>query len=75
MKDKIIAGLIIVGSVALMGWAVASGSYASETVECQKWQTEADGYKSSGFYLLKWQAEQCAAHDIIINAPVHWDTN
>lgn len=44
------------------------GTGKSEIVECTKWSQEADAYP--GFYLAKWQANQCAAHQIIINAPV-----
>jgi len=42
----------------------------SELVDCLKWQKQAEEYRVSGFYLLQWQADQCKAHNIIINAEV-----
>lgn len=41
----------------------------SEIVECRKWQEQAAQF-AGGFYLVKWQSEQCQAHNITINAPV-----
>ena len=39
-----------------------------EVVECNQWKDQATIYPL--FYLTEWQAEQCAAHNIIINAPI-----
>ena len=41
---------------------------AVEIEECRKWQEYA--VKFEGFYLVAWQAEQCQAHNIIIDAPI-----
>lgn len=40
----------------------------NEEMECKGWQQEAQN--NPQFYLLGWQAEQCAAHHITVDAPV-----
>ena len=55
--------LFILAALMLMGVK------NEEKVSCHKWQTQATEYP--GFYLLEWQKEQCDAHGIQINAPVH----
>lgn len=67
MKETLIAIGIIV-SVTIIGWSAISGMDKSEVVECNKWQSQAVEY--SGFYLTHWQADQCRAHNITINAPI-----
>lgn len=39
-----------------------------EVSECMKWEQEAIEYPQ--YFIKQWQADQCKAHDIIINAPV-----
>lgn len=56
--------MILIGGVNL----VNSSMNKSEVVECNQWKSQAAEY--SGFFLAHWQADQCKAHNIIINAPV-----
>lgn len=39
-----------------------------ETADCLKWQQQAQDYPN--FYLTQWQADQCKANGISINAPI-----
>lgn len=48
--------------------AFVVGINRSEIVECNTWAAQAQQFK--GFYLTHWQAEQCEAHHITVNAPV-----
>lgn len=65
-------GLVTLGAVFLILYTIASSISDSidkkEINECRKWQEYSAQY--SGFYLVQWQADQCKAHEIIINAPV-----
>lgn len=65
-------GFITIGAIFLILFVIASSindsMNRSEKVECRKWQEDAAKYQ--GFYIVQWQADQCKAHDIIINAPV-----
>lgn len=53
-----------------IGWqAVERG----EVIDCEKWQQQAEDARQGErnlFYLEKWQADQCEAHGIVINAPI-----
>lgn len=44
------------------------GMNKSEIVDCYKWKKQASEYPS--FYLLRWQADQCKAHNINIDAVI-----
>jgi len=44
------------------------GLRKQEVCECNRWATEAA--VRPGFFLAGWQADQCAAHGIEIEAPV-----
>lgn len=49
--------------------SVVNGSFDRQEIgECHKWQTWATEYKD--FYLTSWQSDQCAAHNITVDAPV-----
>lgn len=67
MREILTLGVIAVVLMGLIG-ATIVGLNRSEASECLKWQDQAAHYP--GFYLTEWQARQCAAHNIIINAPV-----
>lgn len=41
----------------------------AEIVECNQWAKQAEEF-GSAFYLTQWQADQCNAHNISINAIV-----
>lgn len=71
MKDVITAIALFLGIVlliGLLGWVGKSGLDQNEVVQCRQWQEQSAQY--AGFYLVQWQADQCKAHNIIINAPV-----
>lgn len=53
--------------VAFM-YVFAQGVNKHERVECLRWQAEAREF--SGYYLTSWQAEQCEAHGVAIDAPI-----
>lgn len=55
--------------VALLGVALMIGLPRSEVAECKKWSDQAKEYRGN-FYLAQWQADQCAAHNITIDAPI-----
>lgn len=50
--------------VLSLGWSMSK----NEITECRKWQEQSAQY--SGFYLVRWQKEQCDAQNIIIDAIV-----
>ncbi len=39
-----------------------------ERNDCNHWAEQARVYP--GFFLTQWQADQCKAHDIVVNAPI-----
>lgn len=61
----VILGVIGFGLLVL---GIATAVDRSERAECLKWQGEARQYP--GYYLTQWQAQQCAAQDIAVDAPV-----
>lgn len=60
----VLASVLVLGSLV----AVNAGLNKSEVVECNQWKAQAVEFK--GFYLTQWQADQCAAHNIEINAVI-----
>ena len=40
----------------------------SARIDCLHWQQEAQNYQ--GFYLTRWQAEQCKSVKVEVNAPI-----
>ena len=67
---KIIAITIIATTaLAAFSWALLTGIERSEMEECLQWQQEAKQF--AGYYLTKWQYQQCLVHGILIdNVPV-----
>jgi hypothetical protein len=61
-----IAGIAVAALIFAMILNV--GIDKSEMADCMKWAGQADAYPA--FYLTQWQADQCKAHHIIINATV-----
>lgn len=65
--------LIVIGFITLTIAFFYLGGTAlnkSEIAECYEWQEQAIEYRAAGFYLTGWQAAQCAAHNIEVDAPV-----
>lgn len=65
---KVLSILAIVAVVALLAFSFAYGMDKTERVECYTWQKQAQEF--AGFYLLQWQADQCAAQGIAIDAVI-----
>lgn len=57
--------MLVVGSL----FAFNAGLSKQEVVECRQWASQAEEF-GTAFYLTEWQADQCEAHGIIINATV-----
>lgn len=74
IEKAVVAGLavtavLIVAAVGALVWAVVTaGIDRSEVMSCNTWKSQSTEYP--GFYLLKWQKEQCDAHGIAIDATV-----
>ncbi len=68
MKESILVVIIFTVLVGALVLVILASITANEKTECREWQEQAA--KFEGFYLTNWQAEQCQAHSIIINAPV-----
>jgi hypothetical protein len=60
--------IITIATIAAFSWALLTGIERSEKAECLQWQKEAKQF--AGYYLTKWQAEQCMAHNIKVEAPI-----
>lgn len=69
MKEFIIGAGIVVALFTILLWGVNDGIARNEIHECQKWQGEAAQY-GDRFYLVQWQADQCRAHSIAVNASI-----
>ena len=67
-KDTIIFIVLICVIVFGLCLILFAGADKNEISECKKWQEYAAQYE--GFYLVQWQADQCKAHSIQINAPI-----
>lgn len=60
-----IMGLVL---IAVIWFGATWYANVSEINECGEWKTQSVTLK--GFYLTQWQADQCAAHNIKIIAPI-----
>lgn len=63
-KTGFVVGLVMFISFA----AFYAGLQRQERYECYMWKFQAEEY--TDFYLTQWQADQCAAHKIAVNAPI-----
>lgn len=68
IKEKSIVSIIAILAIGCVIWALGNSMDQSEIVECNQWKEQSTQY--AGFFLAEWQAEQCTAHHININAPV-----
>jgi 3D (Asp-Asp-Asp) domain-containing protein len=72
MTQKILKAIFYIAIGLLLSFAfvkvAAVGLDRQEEYECQKWQQWAKDYPL--FYLTRWQADQCEAHGIKVEAPV-----
>ncbi len=75
---SIIVCVVVVFVAGIMfAYTLNIGLNQNEIRECKEWEKQAEEYQAvfGGkdkhlFYLTKWQADQCEAHGIIINAPL-----
>ena len=66
-----IAKIILLIFVALLlAYLFAIGITGYEKSECLKWKEYAKVYEHKGYYLTKWQADQCLHYGIEIEAPI-----
>lgn len=70
MKKSIFSGVALFAILAALLLAIMAAADISERNECQQWQGEAREYAAAGYYITAWQAAQCAAQGIEIDAPV-----
>ncbi len=68
MKDLFFGFLVTSALIGGFIFLLIKNVDLNERTECRKWQEQAAMYE--GFYLVQWQADQCAAHNILVNAPV-----
>lgn len=68
MKTEIIISLTFLIAAFVGFWGTQGALAGQEQVECTQWQTQAKTY--AGFYLTRWQKEQCGHYHIIVEAPV-----
>ena len=59
---------ITVAFTVLAALALNEALDRQEIADCQKWADQAGEY--NGFFLAKWQDEQCRYHGVLINAVV-----
>jgi len=64
----IIEIILGIGLAALLFWGVMMGISRAEKIECRTWQKEAQ--EIQGYWLTQWQADQCQAHGIKVEAPI-----
>lgn len=67
MKTTLKIAAIALATIAFAA-ALNAGLNKQEEVDCYTWQKQAKEYQN--FYLTTWQAEQCEAHGIEVDAPV-----
>ena len=77
MRKETIISIIILIIILIFGIIILNKAVSKqEKVECLKWQNESkelepyNAYNKTGYYLLKWQKDQCDARGIEISAPV-----
>lgn len=68
IKEKILIAFVCVLAFVFVTLLLNEGLNRSERLECLAWRNYSQQY--AGFYLTEWQADQCLAHDITINAPI-----
>lgn len=75
MKDSIIgiSAIIALVALALLGcWGIVKFVNwqldQTEIADCKRWTF--DAVRMKDYYFTQWQADQCAAHNIKINAPI-----
>lgn len=59
---------IAIGLVVVFIFSVGKFTDKNEIVECLNWKAQAQEFPA--FFLTQWQADQCKAHSIFINAEV-----
>jgi len=60
--------LVIIGGVWLLVLFAKAAVESYETKECKQWAEDAEKYP--GYYLTQWQADQCEARGVKVNAPI-----
>lgn len=71
IKQVLIGVLCAVLSIAAIWFMIAVTNEDvknNEVAECKQWAEQAGQFQ--GFYILQWQADQCVARGITVNAPI-----
>jgi hypothetical protein len=68
--------MVFILCISGITWMIITGTSREEVSECRKWESQAKEFgvynpkNQTGFYLTKWQDQQCNAHGIKIDATV-----
>ena len=74
--EKILLIIVFILFIIAICGLLIDGANKTEIAECTKWEKQTQEYERynekthTGFYITKWQDEQCKAHGIKINATV-----
>ena len=68
---EIISSIIILTALFIAFFFLTEwGMERQEQYECEQWKSQAIEFADKGFYLAKWQAEQCLRYKVEINAMI-----
>ncbi len=74
--EIIIMAFVLIISFSTLLYLIIGGVNGGEISECRKWEKQSKEFErydertQTGFYITKWQDEQCRANGIIINTEV-----
>lgn len=66
--QKAIITLTVIALTVLFFWAIGTGLDRQAKADCETWRNQAVQFRD--FYLTQWQADQCKAVGVEVNAPV-----
>ena len=68
--EKIAITMVCVAIMAAIGLLAAGTIRNQEKLECGIWQKEALEFKDAGYYVAKWQKDQCESYGMELDAVV-----
>jgi uncharacterized protein YxeA len=74
--ENILLAIMLLVIIAGIAFLAIAGMNSSEFIECKKWEKQANEYERynpkthTGYYITKWQSEQCESKGIKIDAEV-----
>lgn len=66
--DNFTVSVLMILLVVFSAFAFFFGTSMQDRADCGLWANQATEYP--GFYITKWQAQECAYYNIPVNAPV-----